>query len=105
MAEATLDYYALLCLPPTATSAQIKSSYTSLARSFHPDKQTPTTSHIPDSHFLAIKSAYKVLSNPTTRAAYDAYGHSGLKLLNPANNAELVPHSHNPTLLRTLIDR
>lgn len=61
------DYYLLLELPATATQGEIKRSYRRLARRYHPDLNPAAL----DRHIKLLNEAYKILSNPTTRAAYD----------------------------------
>ena len=61
------DYYLLLELPATATQSEIKRSYRRLARRYHPDLNPEAL----DRHIKLLNEAYKVLSNPATRAAYD----------------------------------
>ena len=61
------DYYLLLELPVTASQGEIKRSYRRLARRYHPDLNPEAL----DRHIKLLNQAYKVLSNPVTRAAYD----------------------------------
>lgn len=61
------DYYLLLELPATATQGEIKRSYRRLARRYHPDLNPAAL----DRHIKLLNEAYKILSNPATRAAYD----------------------------------
>ena len=61
------DYYLLLELPATPTQGEIKRSYRRLARRYHPDLNPEAL----DRHIKLLNQAYKVLSNPVTRAAYD----------------------------------
>ena len=62
------DYYAVLEVPMIATQAEIKRSYRRLARRYHPDLNQQAL----DKHIKQLNEAYKVLGNPTKRAAYDA---------------------------------
>lgn len=64
------DYYALLEVPPTATSAEIRRAYRRLARKYHPDlnKQAPDN----DQRIKHLNEAYAILSDPIKRAAYDS---------------------------------
>lgn len=61
--------YAVLCVAPTATAAEIKAAWKRLARQWHPD-----TSREPDAAdvFRRIKAAYDVLGDDGKRARYDA---------------------------------
>ncbi len=64
------DYYAILEVPPTASAAEIRRAYRRLARQYHPDlnKQLPTN----DQRIKRLNEAYTILSDPASRAAYDA---------------------------------
>lgn len=61
------DYYSILEVPPTATTVEIKRSYRRLVRIHHPDLNSQAL----DDHIKRLNEAYKVLSDPTRRAAYD----------------------------------
>ncbi len=63
------DYYKILGVAPTATDAQIKSAYKSLAKIHHPDKNIgdPASEEI----FKNIGMAYQTLSDPWKRMSYD----------------------------------
>jgi molecular chaperone DnaJ len=71
------DYYEVLGVSRTAPADEIKRSYRRLAMKFHPDRnkddQTAGTK------FKEAKEAYDVLSNPDKRAAYDRFGHDGVR--------------------------
>ena len=72
---AAMDYYDVLDVSRTATFVEIKSAYHDLARRFHPDRfhkgETELRRRI-DSGFARIAQAYETLSDPSSRAAYDA---------------------------------
>lgn len=64
------DYYEILGLSSTATSADIKKRYRELARKFHPDvAKDKAVSH---RAFSQITEAYQTLSDPDKRRSYDA---------------------------------
>ncbi len=64
-----LNYYRLLGIPPDADQQRIKSVYRSLAKRFHPDANRG--SEAAAELFRQVNQAYKVLSDPVTRANYD----------------------------------
>lgn len=70
------DYYEVLELNREATEEDIRAAYRHLAKRYHPDVNAS-----PDAadRFKEINEAYAVLSDPERKAAYDRYGHSGLK--------------------------
>ncbi|MDZ7604043.1 MAG: DnaJ domain-containing protein [Cyclobacteriaceae bacterium] len=61
------DYYAILGIPSTATSGQIKLAYRRLALQFHPDRNKEVT----EDRFIEISEAYHVLSSQHRRQLYD----------------------------------
>ena len=63
------DYYKILEVPPAATVQEIKKSFRMLAQRYHPDKNAG--SQAADTHFREIHEAYKVLSDPRQREAYN----------------------------------
>jgi hypothetical protein len=66
------DHYEVLQVQPTATQTEIKASYGRLAKVFHPD-----VNKSPDARrtFEELTTAYKILSDPKAREAYDVGGH------------------------------
>ncbi|RHZ50951.1 hypothetical protein Glove_487g59 [Diversispora epigaea] len=66
----TTDLYDALRLKPSATEAEIKSSYKKLALKHHPDKN----SGIETEEWNEISKAYEVLSDNDKRSLYDNYG-------------------------------
>ena len=65
-------YYEILGLKQSASSEQIRSAYRQLARRYHPD-QNPDDQAAEEA-FKAVAEAYRVLSDPDTRHAYDTFG-------------------------------
>jgi hypothetical protein len=72
--DRTTNFYALLELVPTASEADIKKAWREQLQVWHPDRFT----HAPALHRKAeartklINQAYETLSDPGTRARYDA---------------------------------
>lgn len=67
-------YYQLLEIVPDSSTKQIKQSFYSLARKFHPDYHMSRTELTPQLKELmgAVTTAYKVLADENRKAAYDA---------------------------------
>jgi molecular chaperone DnaJ len=68
------DYYEVLEIKRDASQSEIKKSFRSLARKFHPDKNP----NDPESElkFKEVQEAYAILSNPSEKRKYDTYGHN-----------------------------
>ncbi len=66
-APATADYYEILQVNPKASPETIHRVYRLLAQQFHPDNQETGDERL----FRQIVEAYRVLSDPEQRAAYD----------------------------------
>jgi len=67
-------YYEILEISPDASYDDIKRSYRSLARKYHPDKY-----HDDDGeHFKKIGEAYQILSDPILRNEYNKKGREGV---------------------------
>lgn len=76
MATTESDYYELLGVSRTASDAEIKRAFRTLARELHPDVSTEPEA---DVRFRDVAEAYEVLSDPERRATYDRFGKAGLK--------------------------
>lgn len=61
------NYYALLGVPPNASTAEIKRAYRRLARLHHPDLNAQAQ----DAQIKRLNEAYAVLSDSQKRATYD----------------------------------
>ncbi len=70
------DYYEVLGISRNASNEELKQAFRHLARQYHPD-----VNNSPDAEerFKEINEAYAVLSDPERRAAYDRFGHAGVK--------------------------
>ena len=71
------DYYEILDVPKGASAAEIKKSYRRLAMKYHPDRNTEDVDA--ESKFKEAKEAYEALKDDDKRAAYDRFGHEGLR--------------------------
>jgi len=67
-----IDYYKILGLEKSATTADIKKAYRKLARKHHPDLN-PNNKEA-EKKFQQINEANEVLSDPEKRKKYDQYG-------------------------------
>ncbi|MDT4967226.1 MAG: molecular chaperone DnaJ [Acidobacteriota bacterium] len=65
-----VDYYKILGVESTANSVQVKSAYRRLARQRHPDVNGGSEQAA--RRFALLSLAYRTLSDPQERAAYDA---------------------------------
>jgi hypothetical protein len=70
--EAVPDYYEVLQISPNADPDMIHRVYRLLAQRYHPDNKESGD----EKAFRAITDAYKVLSEPEKRAAYDVNLHA-----------------------------
>ena len=73
------EYYTLLNVSKTADQDEIRRSYRRLCRIYHPDRhQDESKQKTAVEFFRRLQEAYKVLSDPRTRAIYDRRGKTGL---------------------------
>lgn len=77
MEVSDMRYYDALGVDPSASTAQIKHSYYSLARQYHPDKNDSLDENA-IAKFQEISEAYGVLSDAELREEYDEKGIEGL---------------------------
>ena len=67
------DYYEVLEVSKDADEKELKKSFRSLARKYHPDKNDAPDA---DEKFKEIQEAYAVLSDSEKRRNYDRFGHN-----------------------------
>jgi len=70
------DFYKILGITKSATSADVKKAYRKLSMKYHPDKNPDPEA---GKKFSEIAEAYEALSDPEKRKTYDRYGEEGLK--------------------------
>src|ERR1700746_124173 len=87
------DYYQILQVPSTATSAEIKAAYRKLAKLFHPDKNSGSPAA--EEKFKQIKDAYENLINPLRRKKYDALRNRAVWGSQPASFQKKSPAKKN----------
>lgn len=71
------DYYEILAVARGADTETIKKAYRKLALQYHPDRNSGDKQA--EEKFKEATEAYEVLRDPDKRAAYDRYGHAGVK--------------------------
>jgi molecular chaperone DnaJ len=71
------DYYEILGVDRNAEGEAIKRAYRKLALKYHPDRNGGSKEA--EERFREATEAYEVLRDAQKRAAYDRYGHAGVK--------------------------
>ena len=66
------DYYAVLGIGRGATAKQMKKAYRRRSVELHPDKHPASEKEEWEDKFVELVNAYQVLSDPDSRARYDA---------------------------------
>lgn len=70
------DYYEVLGVEKNASDEELKKAYKKVALKYHPDRNPGDKDA--EEKFKEAAEAYKVLSDPQKRQAYDRFGHEGL---------------------------
>lgn len=71
------DYYEILGVQRDADGETVKKAYRKLALKYHPDRNGGSEEGA--EQFKEATEAYEVLRDPEKRAAYDRFGHAGVK--------------------------
>ena len=71
------DYYEVLGITKSASTAEIKKAYRKMAIKYHPDKNPDDKSA--EEKFKIAAEAYEVLSDPDKKARYDQFGHQAFE--------------------------
>jgi molecular chaperone DnaJ len=71
------DYYEILGIDKSATSAEIKKAYRKKALQYHPDKNPGDK--VAEENFKNAAEAYEVLKDENKKARYDQYGHAAFE--------------------------
>jgi curved DNA-binding protein CbpA len=89
------DHYTALGLAANATLADIKKAYRQKAAFYHPDRNPAPDAAL---HFQAVQKAYDVLSDETTRQAYDDNRRRNL-LDDPLHTAQEIWQAYSSRIL------
>jgi molecular chaperone DnaJ len=84
------DYYEVLGVSKNASDDELKTAFRNLARKYHPDVNNASDA---EEKFKEINEAYGVLSDADKRAAYDRFGHQGVRGPNGGPGFETVDFS------------
>ncbi len=71
------DFYSVLGVGKTASTAEIKKAYRKLARKLHPDVNPGDKAA--EERFKKVSQAHDILTNPEKRKIYDEFGEEGLQ--------------------------
>lgn len=105
-----VDHYLVLGVPWTADAATVRAAYVALAKRYHPDIATGNP-ELAAFNFRQIAEAYQTLSDPVSRAHYDARLQMALAAARAARSREPrrtapmpvhLPHAHAAARRRSL---
>jgi curved DNA-binding protein CbpA len=69
------DPYSVLGVPREASQTEVSSAFRALVRRYHPDTRDPSqasdSERWTDTELRSVLAAYRILRDPTSRAAYD----------------------------------
>jgi DnaJ-class molecular chaperone len=82
-----MNYYEILNVKRDATSAEIRKSYKTLIKKYHPDIYDGDKKEA-EARSMEINVAYDVLSNPETRSRYDLELNSSNNSNNPDSSEQ-----------------
>jgi curved DNA-binding protein CbpA len=87
-----MTYYEILNVSNSASSNEILIAFRKLAKQYHPDKNKD-----PDAatKFIQIYEAYKILSNPETKAKYDKLLHNKEKVTQDLQLNDFIKNAKN----------
>jgi curved DNA-binding protein CbpA len=88
---AQLDFYAVLGVDRTASTAEVNAAFRHLAWRYHPDRNSAPGA---TEQFQNINEARQALSDPVRRSAYDARWHPASRARCRTSPTPLHPHSH-----------
>ena len=96
------DYYQVLGVNSDASPEDIKQSYKSKVRLYHPDKNLQNKEWA-ERKFNDVQTAYHTLSDETRRRAYDTYGKNYAEVVTrEADNSSSVSVVFSPQVQREI---
>lgn len=99
-----VDHYLVLGVPWTADAATVRAAYVALAKRYHPDVAAGNP-ELAAYNFRQIAAAYQTLSDPESRAHYDARVRAALDTVRASMSAvspAYLPHAHAAARRRSI---